>query len=265
MDEIPHNSADTDKDLVSPRCRRPVRTFLRLALAGVVLYLVIAYALLPLAWRTHEKHHPALADAPRLTHTANGIPGDPLNVGLVGTEEELHRAMLAARWYPADPTTLRSAMRIAVGVVFDRPYDDAPVSSLYLWGRKEDLAFEQPVGNDPKRRHHVRFWRSGKVDEQGKPLWLGAATFDTHVGLSYTTGQITHHISPEVDLERDKVINDIRHARDLSASYWIDGFHKELEGKNGGGDPWKTDGRLEVGVISISKTPQPALRTQESK
>jgi hypothetical protein len=163
--------------------------------------------------------------------------------------------MNAAKWYPADPITLESSLRIAVGVVFDRPYADAPVSSLYLWGRKEDLAFEQPVGGDPRRRHHVRFWRSAKVDQQGRPLWIGAATFDTHVGLSYTTAQITHHISADVDLDRNKVIEDINRAGDLSAVYWIDGFHKELEGKNGGGDPWHTDGKLAVGVIAIRNHP----------
>jgi hypothetical protein len=174
-----------------------------------------------------------------------------LNVALIGTEEFVHKAMIAAKWYPADKITLASSLRIATGVVFDRPYVDAPVSSLYLWGRKEDLAFEQPVGNDPRRRHHVRFWRSEKLDEQGRPLWLGAATFDTHVGLSYTTAEITHHIAPDVDADRDKVINDIRNAGDLAAEYWIDGFHKVLQGKNGGGDPWHTDGRLAVGLLQL--------------
>ena len=27
---------------------------------------------------------------------------------------------------------------------------------------------------------------------------------------------------------------------------WKDGFHEELDGRNGGGDPWHTDGRLAV-------------------
>ena len=80
---------------------------------------------------------------------------------------------------------------------------------------------------------------------------MGAATLDTHAGLSDTTGQITHHISPDVDAERDKVIDDIKKAGDLSSVYWIDGFHTELKGKNGGGDPWHTDGRLAVGVLAI--------------
>jgi hypothetical protein len=124
------------------------------------------------------------------------------------------------------------------------------VSNLYLWGRKEDLAFEQPVGDDPERRHHVRFWRSGEVDETDRPLWIGAATYDMGVGFSHTTGQITHHIAPDVDAERDKLIDDLRRAGQLRQVVWIEHFHQVLRGYNGGGDPYHTDGRLAVGVIA---------------
>src|SRR5262249_36631406 len=44
--------------------------------------LVLAYFLVPRLWRRYEKRHPALANAPRVTHTASGIPGNPLNVEL---------------------------------------------------------------------------------------------------------------------------------------------------------------------------------------
>jgi len=30
---------------------------------------------------------------------------------------------------------------------------------------------------------------------------------------------------------------------------WIRDFHTELEGRNGGGDPWHTDGRLAVVLL----------------
>jgi len=236
--------------------------WLKIFLYGLVFaaaaYFLIAYVLLPLVWRRYEKRHPALADVPHITHTANGIPGDPLNIGLVGTEREIHTAMLDAKWDPADPITLESSLRIAVDSVVRRPYVDAPVSDLFVWGRKQDLAFEQPVGDDPRRRHHVRFWRSEKVDEHGEPLWIGAATLDTHVGLSRTTGQITHHISPEVDPERDKILADMKAAGDLEATDWIDGFQEQRSGKNGGGDPYHTDGRLAVGVIALRQPPKPA-------
>lgn len=112
------------------------------ALAG---YLALAYAILPLVWTMAEHgHHPAPEGLPKVTHDAEGIPGDPLNVALVG--DELVAAMLAARWEPADPITLRSSLKIARSVVLHRPDPEAPVSALYVFGRKQDLAFEQDGG-----------------------------------------------------------------------------------------------------------------------
>ena len=221
------------------------------SVGGVLLvgYLGIAYLALPLFWQRYTRHHPAFTDIAGITHTADGIPGDPLNVALIGTETDLKKLMRAAQWYLADPLTLRSRLEIASAAVFERPYDDAPVSDLFLWGRKEDLAFEQPVGHDPRQRHHVRFWRSDKLAPDGRPVWIGAAIFDQRVGLSSTTGQITHHTAPDIDAERDKLFADLQHTGALSAVFFVDGFHHIRQGRNGGGDPWFTDGRLEVGVI----------------
>lgn len=217
-------------------------------------WLVAAYAVMPYFWKGYAHRHPSLEDIPRITYTGSDIPGDPLNVALIGTQGEVKQIMLAARWFPADALSLRSSLLIAEDSVFKRAYEEAPVSSLYLFGRKQDLAFEQPVGNNPRQRHHVRFWRSGKVDLDGRPIWIGAAIYDRKVGLSRTTGQITHHIAGDIDNERDKLFADLQATSDLVEQYTVDGFHTICEGRNGGGDPWKTDGNLFVGVIKPSAT-----------
>lgn len=216
----------------------------------LALYLLAAYVIAPIAWRRYEHRHPALDDVPGITLAADGIPGDPLNVALVGTEAQVKAAMLAAGWYPANPLGLRSDLKIAEATVLKRPDDRAPVSNLYLFGRKEDLAFEKPVGNNPRQRNHVRFWKTDK-EEDGRPAWIGSATYDERVGLSHTTGQITHHIAADVDAERNRLFQDLEASGSLSERYTVEGFHKVLEGRNGGGDPWHTDGKLYVGVIGL--------------
>ena len=127
-------------------------------LVVIALWLVTAYMILPAVWK-HYEHHPALEDAPKTTLTNQGIPGDPLNVGVIGTRAEVIRAMLDAGWNPADPITLKSSLGIAGSVLLKRQYRDAPVSNLFVFGRRQDLAFEKPVGRSASRRHHVRFWR----------------------------------------------------------------------------------------------------------
>jgi hypothetical protein len=220
----------------------------------LVAYLVIAYLLVPIIWHRYIHRHPALDDVPGITETKMGIPGDPINVALVGTKEDVEKIFHTAQWYAADRLGLRSDLKIATDTVFDRSYDDAPVSSLFLFGRKEDLAFEKPVGDNPRKRNHVRFWKSEKIDSDGRPFWLGSATYDERVGFSHTTGEITHHIGSDVDVERDRLMDDLQKTGDLQETYAENGFHKVLEGRNGGGDRWYTDGRLLVGVIRASGT-----------
>lgn len=220
---------------------------------AVVVYFVIAYIVIPAGWLRFEKRHPhaddVFAGVPTITRTHADIPGDPINVGLVGSDMDVKKIMLAAQWHPADPLTLKSCLEIAEATVLKRTYDDAPVSNLYLYGRKEDLAFEQPVGDNPRKRHHVRFWKTPRTDESGRPIWAGSATYDDRVGFSHTTGQITHHIAPDVDAERDHLIQSLEKTGDVVRVVVIPDFHKVREGKNGGGDPWHTDGAAKVAVI----------------
>lgn len=236
------------EDVLTPRHRRWLVRGTKAVAVFLVVYLLVAYLALPFLWRwrTRAARHPALDDMPRTARTHDGIPGDPINIALIGREADVTHALIAAGWHPATALGLRSDLRIAADTVLRRPDDDAPVSNLFLWGKKEDLAFEFPVGHDPRQRHHVRFWRSPSWDDQGRPLWLGGATFDVRVGLSHTTGQITHHISPDVDAERDKLLDDLQRAGTIAELTWVDDFQSKHDGRNGGGDPYHTDGRLPV-------------------
>ena len=229
------------------RTGRRRRLLLRLGGIIILLYLLAAYVIIPRVWQRDVRRHPQLFDAPRITHTPDGIPGDPVNVALLGSETNVIHALIAAKWDPADELTFRSSVRIAVDSVFRRPDPGAPVSTLELFGRKEDLAFEQPVGGSPRQRHHVRFWHWDRRDD-GREVWFGAVTFDERVGLSHTTGQVTHHIGPDLDAERDRLFAGLQQAGALQEVFWLDGF-QQFQGKNGGGDPWHTDGRLAAGVL----------------
>ena len=219
----------------------------RIALGIALAYFLVAYLILPRLWKHRETRHAVFDYSPRVTHTASDIPGDPLNIALVGTEEEVIRATTAARWDPADALTFRSSARIVVDTVLRKPDDQAPVSNLYLFGRKEDLAFEKPVGNSPKQRHHVRFWKTARMYDD-RPAWIGSAAYDVRVEFSRTTGQVTHHISPEVDAERDLLVAGLTKAIPAQVE-WLDRFHPQLQGRNGGGDPWRTDGRLAIVIL----------------
>ena len=237
--------------------RMKVRRWLVNFVAAILAYGVVAYVLLPLLWR-HYEHQEGLASKPMITETADGIPGDPLNVGLVGDEAEVRRIMLAAGWHPADPITLRSSIAIAGSVVLNRPYEGAPVSPLFYAGRKQEFAFEKPIGSSADRRHHVRLWLVLKNGEERRPVWLGAATRDLGVGFSHYTGQITHHIAADIDAERDALMADLTASRMVTALYKVSGVGPTLFGVNGEGDNYFTDGELRMAVISPGGMPASA-------
>lgn len=233
--------------------KRSIQRWAKTTAGILAIYLLVCYIVIPQLDTWRFARHPDLAAGEHLTRTGIGIPGDPLNLALVGSEAEVTRALLAAHWVPANALGVRSSVRIAVDTLFDKPDPNAPVSNLYLFGRREDLAFEKPIGHNPRERHHVRLWRSAQLDN-GRAVWLGAATHDLGVELSRTTGQVTHHIAADVDAERDLLVAELTQAGQVPATRWIAGFHQPPQGRNGGGDPWHTDGRLPV-LTLLSATP----------
>lgn len=81
---------------------------------ALVIYLLVAYVVLPIGWWRYTRHHPGLDDVSGVTLTKDGMPGDPLNVALVVDEARVKAVMQAAGWDPADPLSLRSDVKIAV-------------------------------------------------------------------------------------------------------------------------------------------------------
>jgi hypothetical protein len=241
--------------MTAPTLSQQIHRRLRLRMTAIgiaavaALYLGLAYVLLPALWRHHERQQ-GLDPLPMTTATSLGIPGDALNVGLEGSEADVICAMEAAGWSPADPVTLRSSLKITGSVLFDRPYAKAPVSPLFYQGRREDLAFEKAAGRSADTRHHVRFWKVLDAGEDGLPVWLGAATFDRGVGISHYTGQITHHIAPDIDAERDLIAADLAAANKVDAVYETSGVEPSITLRNGGGDFYYTDGEIRFNKLT---------------
>ncbi|MGE0500091.1 MAG: LssY C-terminal domain-containing protein [Rhizobiaceae bacterium] len=229
----------------------------RLAVAAAALllvYLIAAYGIAPLVWEDYEARLP-LDGREMVTRTPSGIPGDPVNIGFVASRAELLRAFAESAWNPADPVTLASAVEIGLSVALDRPYKDAPISALVFDGRTQDLALEKQDGPSADRRRHVRLWRISGASAEGRDFWLGSASYDRGVGISHTTGEVTHHIAPDVDAERDYVAANIAKNASVEATVTIPGVGPTWEGRNGGGDLYFTDGNAVVVFLAPAATP----------
>lgn len=244
------------------RYRRILRRLTLAVGAVAVVWAGMAYLVLPFALR-HYGHQKALEGLEMVTRTADGLAGDPLNIGIIGSRDDLLMAMAAAGWSPADPVTLRTSIEIVGSVIFDREYRDAPVSPLYYQGRRQDFAFEKAVGRSADRRQHVRFWNVLSTGAEGRPVWLGSASFDVSVGFSHYTGAVTHAISPDVDAMRDELSADLAATGRVAQVYEVTGVGLTVNGRNGEGDRYYTDGEIRFSVLEgpgvSGRQPPPVL------
>jgi hypothetical protein len=196
--------------------------------ALLATYAIGAYVILPYAVRMGLKILQRRR-VPNFTLAADGLPADPVNLVLVGTLDELRAAFAAIGWIEADKLNLRSSWRMVKAFLFNRPYPAAPFSTLFLFGRGQDIGFQKAIGDSPRKRHHVRFWGRSMHDvadvdstsfwlntdvpPAGESVpWVGAGTRDTGFGLTSLTFQITHATDSDTNAERSYIMGALRDA-----------------------------------------------------
>jgi hypothetical protein len=219
-----------------------------LVLFFVLFWLVLAYLVLPRLHRILTQIYVPDYFIGR-ARTSDGLLGDPVNLALLGSEEQLDDAMRTAGWTRADDVTLASSRRIVTSTLLRRSYDEAPVSPLFLFGHQQDVAYQQEVLGNPAKRHHVRFWKcpEGWLLPGGHQVdWLAAGTFDKSVGFSLFTLQITHKIDANTDIERDHIVSTLVGADMGVEVSVIRDFSTGYHSRNGGGDSIETDGDLPI-------------------
>jgi len=231
-----------------------------LALAVFITYLLGAYLLIPAAIRVARIFFPA-KHLPVYCVTPDGFASDPLNIAIIGSKRRLVRSMRAAGWYVADPHTLSNIIKEVAAAILNQPYPTAPMSHLYLFGRKQDIGFEIQILGERGHRHHVRFWATTYKDDgeltarkirwherkerlKGSDLlWVGAASRDVGFAVIKHNVQITHMIDPDTNAERELIVNglesaglvadaqDIRLGRAYKVSNRALGGHLRSDGK----------------------------------
>lgn len=201
-----------------------------------VTYAIGAYVILPYAVRMGLKILQRQR-VPSFTVATDGLPADPVNLALYGTLDELRAAFAAIGWVEADKLTLASSWRMVQAFVLNRPYPTAPFSTLFLFGRGQDVGFQKAIGDSPRRRHHVRFWGRNLENVQdidtasfwlntdappagARVPWVGAGTRDTGFGLTKLTFQITHATDADTNAERDFIVGELQKANAIGAVMW---------------------------------------------
>jgi hypothetical protein len=181
--------------------------------------------------------------------------GDPVNLAVVGEFDALIGAF-AARWDETETITLRTSWKTARAFLLGSQYRYSPVSPLYLFGRSQDVALQRSR-RSINERLHLRLWLT-PLRFLGRPVWVGQVSRDIGVRFTLKTWNLTtHRIDPDVDEARDYVVEDLLEAERLAAAGYVGGVgacDASAPCRNLTGDPYVTDGKRAVVVVSAART-----------
>lgn len=181
--------------------------------------------------------------------------GDPLNLVIIGEEQLMMSSMSECGWaftHRIDGTTVR---RMITAALAGNPYLTAPVSSLYVFGRKQDVAFQRARSN-LSQRNHLRLWLAPFAVD-GRPVWIGQVSRDIGIKLTSQSPTLTTHvIDPMVDESRQFVLESLLfrlRISDFGFARASAPAPRQHPRKNLTGDSYFTDGlRL---VVFLSREP----------
>lgn len=160
-------------------------------------------------------------------------------------------------WHPAEETYSGSVWKTIKSFIFGKRYRYSPVSPLYLFGRKQDIALQKARGTI-HQRNHLRLWIT-PLRFKGKEVWIGQISRD--IGIRYTTKSpyfVTHKIDPDVDEARNALSEDMLFSQGLVQLGYVTGVGLSTPTqpkKNLTGDPYFTDGLRAVLLFDRGETP----------
>ncbi|WP_431299531.1 LssY C-terminal domain-containing protein [Tabrizicola sp. BL-A-41-H6] len=174
-----------------------------------------------------------------------GTQVEPVSMILIAPDAEtVTAAFTKAGWDAPAPTDLPQLVEAAFAAWTNHPDPVAPITPYFRNGQPNDLAFQKPDATDSlRRRHHLRLWKTNFRLASGEALFLAAASFDD--GLKWG---LVHHISPDLDAERDVILKGLAQAGVLVVQSVVDG-NGPLTGKDEFGDPWFSDGRIVIANV----------------
>jgi hypothetical protein len=210
---------------------------------------------------TVPKLRERLRSLPCCTTRADGTgEGDPLNIVLISTGEDMVAALTSSGWDFTESITIDSIRRMIGAAISEKSFLTAPVSALYAFGRKQDVALQRGRSTI-SQRNHMRLWLAPFRCE-GIPVWVGQVSRDIAVKATSKSPTLTTHvIDPVVDESREYLFHSLLHHDSISRFGFVEGVgaaSEEQPHHNLTDDLYFTDGmRL---VVWLSRTPvQPHL------
>lgn len=186
------------------------------------------------------------ANIPRRVQDEQHNPGDMVNFGIIGTQDQVKQAFKSAGWVAVDKNVQSAVVSGLIATLSQQAYTAMPMSTLYLFGRPQDLSYAHA---DPlvvaAVRHHLRVWQTTETID-GRPLWVGSSTYDNGFEKDQRNGGVTHSIDPNVDKERDFLYQSFAAAGAVNGAAYVTPENPLTSAKTATGGSFHSDGRIVV-------------------
>jgi hypothetical protein len=180
---------------------------------------------------------------PRRTTTKKSVDADLINLVFLGSQQQVQAAFQEAGWQNSDPVSKRSFAKNLYALLNNSGYAKEPMMTFMLDGRPQDMNWQKGL-NSYGRRDHLRIWQW--PSESRESVWVSSSTHDTGAVLSIKYKGFVHHIAPDIDNERSKVIRDLNFAGCVKSVSYVSRSGMSSITMNATGDAMRTDGSIAV-------------------
>ena len=203
-----------------------------------------------------------LDQVPQRTTTVKAVDADLVNLVFLGSEKQVQAAFREAGWRNSDPVSRKAVFKNLYALLNNSGYAQQPMKTFLMDGRPQDMSWQKGL-NSYGRRDHLRIW--GWTPEGAtEQVWVSSSTHDSGAVLSLKYKGFVHHISPDIDEERAKVIRDLNFSGCVSSLTYVPRPGMSTTTQNATGDLVRTDGSIAVVQLQDCQPVMPGLASSAS-
>jgi undecaprenyl-diphosphatase len=183
---------------------------------------------------------------PKVSESITAVPAEPINIIIVGNKDVLEKAFTTSGWYLLDKINLKTSLKIVNSVIKKESYHQTPGLPVFWDTQPNNFGFGRPTPEDlASSRHHIHFWETPFITQDGQSIWVGTAHFDEEIKKKFNIILPIHTTELMVDNEREYVKSELEKNKFIKSSEKIN-LTGLLYGAKKSGNNFLTDGQAYI-------------------
>lgn len=147
------------------------------------------------------------AKLPVNSESIDGTKMEPMSLVVIADRETLDSSFTDSNWFILDRLGFKSTWKVINALIFKKPYPQTQALPVFWGTHPNTINFGKPTEkNSPQERHHIHFWPTSFITNDGQDIWVGNSHFDQELKSLFSPIHVTN---PAIDKERDLIKNDL--------------------------------------------------------